>query len=96
MHSATHAKHRRECRFSGRVQGVGFRYTVQNLAMQYNVLGYVRNLPDGRVEIVMEGPDDEMDGLLEDVNRKMNCYIKGLDQTIASATGEFEQFAIRH
>ena len=96
MHSVTHQFHRRECRFSGRVQGVGFRYTVKNLAMQYNVLGYVRNLPDGRVEIVMEGPDPEMDGLLEDVNRKMNCYIKQLDQTVASATGEFDQFAIRH
>ena len=78
------------------MQGVGFRYIVQNLAMQYNVLGFVRNLPDGQVEIVMEGPDNEMDGLLEDVNRKMNGYIKGLDQTVASPTGEFDQFAIRH
>ena len=78
------------------MQGVGFRYTVQNLAMQYNVLGYVRNLPDGRVELVMEGPDEEMEGLLVDVNRKMNCYIKGLNQMVADATGEFDQFAIRH
>ena len=64
--------------------------------MQYNVLGYVRNLPDGRVELVMEGPDQEMDGLLEDVNRKMNCFIKALDQSIADATGEFDHFAVRH
>jgi acylphosphatase len=64
--------------------------------MQYDVLGYVRNLPDGRVELVMEGPDQEMDGLLHDVNRKMNEYIKGLDQTVANPTGEFDQFAIRH
>ena len=96
MHTGSHEQHRRECRFRGRVQGVGFRYIVQNLAMQYNVLGYVRNLPDGRVELVMEGPDQEMDGLLEDVNRKMNEFIKGLDQTVASPTGEFDQFAIRH
>lgn len=96
MHAGSHEQHRRECRFRGRVQGVGFRYIVQNLAMQYNVLGYVRNLPDGRVELVMEGPDQEMDGLLDDVNRKMNEFIKGLDQTVASATGEFDQFAIRH
>ena len=96
MRPAMSEQHRRECRFRGRVQGVGFRYIVQNLAMQYNVLGFVRNLPDGQVEIVMEGPDNEMDGLLEDVNRKMNGYIKGLDQTVASPTGEFDQFAIRH
>src|SRR5271155_3169789 len=93
MRSATHQVHRRQCLFSGRVQGVGFRYTVKNLAIQYNVLGYVRNLPDGRVEVVMEGPDEEMESLVEDVNRKMSCYIKGLDQTVGGATGEFDHFA---
>jgi acylphosphatase len=96
MGSVVHLYHRRECRFSGRVQGVGFRYTVKNLAMQYNVQGYVRNLPDGRVELIMEGPDEEMNGLVEDVSRKMNCYIKGLDQIVAAPTGEFDYFAIRH
>lgn len=96
MHCGANAQHRRECRFSGRVQGVGFRYIVRNLAMQYDVRGYVRNLPDGRVELVMEGPDEEMDCLLHDVNRKMNGYIKGLDQTVADCTGEFDHFAIRH
>jgi acylphosphatase len=64
--------------------------------MQYNVAGFVRNLPDGRVELVMEGPDEEMDGLVEDVNRKMHCYIKGLDQTVGDATGEFDHFMIRN
>jgi hypothetical protein len=44
----------------------------------------------------MEGPDGEMDGLLQDVNRKMNGYIKEVDQTVANVTGEFDQFAIRH
>jgi len=96
MHTRIHPKHRRECRFSGRVQGVGFRYTVQNLAMQYDVLGYVRDLPDGRVELVMEGSPQEMEGLLQDVSRKLSDYIKGLDLTVADATGEFDQFAIRH
>ena len=96
VHPLIHSKHRRECRFTGRVQGVGFRYTVQNLAMQYDVRGYVRNLPDGRVELVMEGSAEEMDALLQDVSRKLSDYIKGLDQTVADATGEFDQFAIRH
>ena len=95
MQPLTHCKHRRKCIFSGRVQGVGFRYTVKNLAMQYDVLGYVRNLPDGRVELVMEGLPEETDGLLQDVSRKLSDYIKGLDQTVADATGEFDQFAIR-
>jgi acylphosphatase len=88
--------HRRLCHFNGRVQGVGFRYTVKNIAMQYNVAGYVKNLPDGRVELVMEGPDQEMEHLLEDVNRKMNCYIQQVNQSVIPATGEFAHFAIRH
>ncbi len=69
---------------------------MTNLAMQYDVGGYVRNLPDGRVELVIEGPDEEMDHLLEDLNRKMDGYIRGVDQTEANATGEFDYFAIRH
>ncbi|HEV8606204.1 MAG TPA: acylphosphatase [Tepidisphaeraceae bacterium] len=87
---------RQTCYFSGRVQGVGFRYTVQNLALQYNVRGYVRNLADGRVELVMEGPDGEMSGLVDDINQKMNGYIKRVDQTTAPATGEFKQFYVKH
>ncbi|MGD1278805.1 MAG: acylphosphatase [Tepidisphaeraceae bacterium] len=91
-----HATHRRVCHFSGRVQGVGFRYTVRNLAVQYNVYGYVRNLPDGRVELLMEGPDEEMQDLFDEVNRKMQPYIRNVAQTVISATGEFDHFIIRH
>jgi acylphosphatase len=87
---------RQTCYFSGRVQGVGFRYTVQNLALQYNVRGYVRNMADGRVELVMEGPETEMKSLVDDVNQKMNGYIKRVDQSTAPATGEFKQFYVKH
>ena len=87
---------RQTCYFLGRVQGVGFRYTVQNLALQYNVRGYVKNLADGRVELVMEGPAGEMQSLVEDVKQKMNGYIKRVDQSTAPATGEFKQFYIKH
>ena len=45
---------------SGRVQGVGFRYFVQDHAAVEGVHGYVRNLPDGRVEVLMEGDDDSV------------------------------------
>jgi acylphosphatase len=88
--------HRRTCHFSGRVQGVGFRYTVKNIAMQYNVAGYVRNLSDGRVEIVMEGPDGDMEQLIDEVSRKMNGYIHDINKTVHPATGEFDHFYIRH
>ncbi len=87
---------RRCCYFSGRVQGVGFRFTVQNIAQRYNVYGYVRNLPDGRVELIMEGDPSEMDLLLSDVTEKMNCYIKGVDTNLFPPTGEFDDFFVRH
>lgn len=90
------ATHRRTCYFTGRVQGVGFRYTVKNVALQYNVHGFVKNLPDGRVELVMEGPDPDMDRLVEDVNQRMNGFIKKVDAVEDPATGEFQHFQIRH
>lgn len=49
---------------SGRVQGVFFRDTCQRLAAQHDVRGWVRNLPDGRVEAVFEGPADRVDQLV--------------------------------
>jgi acylphosphatase len=47
--------------YSGRVQGVGFRYTAKTLATGYEITGTVRNLPDGRVELIAEGSSDELD-----------------------------------
>jgi acylphosphatase len=87
---------RQTCYFAGRVQGVGFRYTVQNLALSYNVQGFVRNLPDGRVQLVMEGPEGEMGQLLDDIRQKMNGFIKRVDIEESAGTGEFERFRIKH
>ena len=49
---------------SGRVQGVGFRWAAQNIARQLGVHGYVRNLPNGDVEIVVEGDDSAVDNMI--------------------------------
>jgi acylphosphatase len=87
---------RRQVRYAGRVQGVGFRYTAQNIALQYNVHGYVRNLPDGRVELVMEGSEAEMDQVTSRIAEKMSGFIKDTIVQNAPATGEFPQFTIRH
>jgi acylphosphatase len=87
---------RRIYRFDGRVQGVGFRYTTQNIAMQYDVHGYVRNLSDGRVELVLEGEEQEMDHVLDSLRQRMNGYIRKVDAQAAPATGEFDTFSIRH
>lgn len=90
------AVHRRIVHFGGRVQGVGFRYTTRNIALRYDVAGYVRNLPDGRVELVMEGPEAEMEQVVEELRRKMNGFIRQVDSQTSPASGEFEHFSIRH
>jgi acylphosphatase len=87
---------RRSVVFSGHVQGVGFRYTARNVALQYDVQGYVRNLPDGRVELVAEGSPSELDAFVQDVKDKMGSFIGRADVHEAPATGEFEDFNIRH
>lgn len=48
--------------YSGNVQGVGFRYTVKSVATGFELTGMVRNLPDGRVHLVVEGARDELEG----------------------------------
>jgi acylphosphatase len=53
--------------YSGRVQGVGFRYTVKQVAAGYEVMGTVRNLPDGRVELVAEGARDELEAFRQGI-----------------------------
>jgi acylphosphatase len=86
---------RREVYYSGRVQGVGFRYTVRSLASRYNVSGFVRNLPDGRVHLVAEGPPGEIESLLAAVQAQMGRYVGDIQQTGGPASGRFHRFEIR-
>jgi len=53
--------------YEGRVQGVGFRYSARRVAAGFDLAGYVRNLPDGRVELVASGDEEEVDGFLQAV-----------------------------
>jgi acylphosphatase len=53
--------------YEGRVQGVGFRYSARRVAAGFDVAGFVRNLPDGRVELVASGDEEEVDGFLAGV-----------------------------
>lgn len=87
---------RRTYFFSGHVQGVGFRYTAQHLARNHPVTGYVRNLPDGRVELVIEGEAGDMDALLDAIKRQMEGFVRQIDVSEGKATGEFTGFGIRH
>lgn len=82
--------------FSGHVQGVGFRYTTQRAARGYPVNGYVRNLPDGRVELVVEGQAGEIERFIRAVETEMGGHVHDRKVAASPATGEFEGFAVRH
>lgn len=62
--------------FRGRVQGVGFRYTARRIAAGYDVTGFVRNLPDGTVEMFVQGPAQEVDNCIEEVQESFAGYIR--------------------
>jgi acylphosphatase len=82
--------------FSGRVQGVGFRYNTASIARRYDVAGYVRNCPDGRVELVAEGLPRELDDFLREVREHFSGNIRDEKKDAQEATGEFTGFDIRH
>jgi len=89
---------RYECRtvhFRGHVQGVGFRYSVQHIAEPFAVTGYVQNLADGRVRMVVEGTADDLDNLLAEVELRLQRHIQDIDLTTSDATGEFDGFQIK-
>lgn len=86
---------RQHAYYSGRVQGVGFRYTVARVAGNYPVNGYVRNMMDGQVEIVVEGEESEVQVFLEDVAESMRAYIRNTKIQNEPLQGETKGFDIR-
>lgn len=81
--------------YSGRVQGVGFRYTTKKVAMGYEVTGTVRNLPDGRVELVAEGLKDELEAFQQGIRESgLGGFISNEQMTWEDPKGEFRGFGI--
>lgn len=80
---------RREVWFSGRVQGVGFRYTVSRIGREFEVSGKVQNRPDGKVFLVAEGTGAEVDAFVEEICSEMEGYIRQVEQSeLLPAEGE--------
>lgn len=68
----------RQVFYEGRVQGVGFRFTCKQLACGYEVVGWVRNLPDGRVELQCSGLREEVEEFLAAIaESELKSHIKG-------------------
>ena len=81
--------------YTGRVQGVGFRYTAERLALEQGLVGWVKNLADGRVELVCEGARGQAEKLLESIRQSaLGPHIRGATITWEKPTGEFSEFRV--
>lgn len=87
---------RKRALFEGRVQGVGFRFNTASVAQSFLVTGYVRNLPDGRVELVAEGESEELDRFIQSVCERMRDFIRDVKIDSTDANGQFDAFEIRY
>ena len=81
--------------YSGRVQGVGFRMTARRIARRYEVSGFVRNLHDRTVEVVVAGAADEADRFLEALADAMSGCIAAADEMALTGEPVGETFEIR-
>jgi acylphosphatase len=82
--------------YSGVVQGVGFRYTTCDIAADLNVTGWVKNLKDGRVEMVAEGEEETLKDFLFKIKENFTGYIEKEEIEWLPATNEFKDFNIRY
>ena len=81
--------------FSGHVQGVGFRYSVKQLSLEFDVTGWVKNLPDGRVELMAEGERNELETFQAAIpNAGLRRFIRDTQSHWSEGTGEFRGFEI--
>lgn len=83
--------HRVTVHYAGHVQGVGFRATTQHLARRFTVAGYVQNLSDGGVRLVVEGDRQEIDAFLAAIDGRLGSHIHDARHDTSPATGEFGQ-----
>lgn len=81
--------------YSGSVQGVGFRFTTERIASKLGLKGWVRNIEDGRVELVCEGEESDVDALLTKISEVFADYISEASVERSDPGGEFEDFEVR-
>ena len=80
---------------SGEVQGVGFRFFTQRVAARHQVVGYVRNLPDGRVEAHAEGTPESIEGFKHDLAAgPQHARVEQVEEVSLEPTGQYPSFRI--
>lgn len=80
--------------FSGRVQGVGFRYRALQIAREFEVSGFVRNLADGRVQLEAEGAQEEVEAFLDSVADRLDVFIRKTERRCGERRPHYRGFTI--
>jgi acylphosphatase len=79
---------------SGRVQGVGFRFTALNIANRYRLTGHVRNLSNGAVEMLLQGPSETIDNCIRDLQDSFAGCISQTDADVVTLDPNLTDFRI--
>ena len=82
--------------FKGRVQGVGFRYTTHRVASRYDLSGFVRNLPDGSVEALLQGTAPNIQACLNDLKDTFGGYLRDINTTDQPVNPQYHDFRITY
>ena len=80
--------------FTGRVQGIGFRFTALDIANRYRLTGLVRNLPDGTVEMIAQGPSDDIADCIRDIQDSFAGYIRETKTEEVTFNPQYTDFKI--
>jgi acylphosphatase len=80
--------------FIGHVQGVGFRFTAHRMARRHQLTGWVRNLPDGSVEMFAQGPTNDIDDCIADIRQSFSGYLRETKIQQSTPNTRFTDFRI--
>jgi acylphosphatase len=80
--------------FTGQVQGVGFRFTAFNMANRHQLTGFVRNLPDGTVEMLIQGSSQAIDDCIRDIKEYFSGYIRETKIKEIPSNSQYKDFEI--
>ena len=81
--------------YTGHVQGVGFRYSTMEVAREFDVSGYVKNLVDGRVQVEAEGTATEVAAFFAALEERMHGFVRKAERSAQNRSAQFSDFTIR-
>jgi len=82
--------------FSGRVQGVGFRYTIRQIAAKYPVKGYVKNQSNGTVKLLVQADENAIELFFSEIKRYFSENIRDVSKNIVTSAKNYSNFDIKY